>query len=94
MTSCHIAVTAPTVGSLGDEVHFFLQCTAYAAVRNYFLANLGHLLPQYGGLLAHLDTRKQLKEIIKIIINGTRREQLDFKMFVVLSMYITKTKRF
>ena len=31
---------------------------------------------------------------IKIIINGTRRQLLDFDMFGILSMYITKTKRF
>ena len=87
--------TCPNCGArLEDETHFFLFCTAYAAARRDMLASLGHMLPQYGGPLAHLETRKNQKEIIKIIINGTQKEQVDFEIFDIISVYIINTNRF
>ena len=77
-----------------DEIHFFLSCTSYAALRQDLLAQLRHLLPQYANLIDHPETRRNQKTLLKILVKGIGKKDTDFEIFDLIATYITNTKRF
>ena len=77
-----------------DEIHFFLSCTDYAALRLDLLAQLRRLLPQHTNLINHLETRRNQKLLIQIILCGIGNEDTDIEIFDITALFISNTKRF
>ena len=48
-----------------DEIHFFLSCTDYAALRQDLLTQLRRMFPQYVNLIDHPETRRNQKLLLK-----------------------------
>ena len=87
--------TCPKCGAhKEDDIHFLLLCPAYAAHRLNLLAHLRRILPDHGGDLANLETRKTQKKITKILVNGTSNEIRDLEIFELVAKFIENTKRF
>ena len=77
-----------------DATHFLLECTAYAAQRTTLMDHLRTLLPRHVGMLGQLGTKSNRKKLSKLLIQGTKSEDIDRTLFNIISQFIESTNRF
>ena len=77
-----------------DPIHFFFNCTEYAAPRAVMANGLMRALPNHTHLIATIDERKSQRKLIKLIVFGTDNFDADIKLFKIIATFIDSTKRF
>ena len=77
-----------------DEEHYFLSCNALAAFRDEMITKLYPLLPQHHDNLNNIELKANKKTILKILIYGTKNEDIDNSLFRIVAEYIDNTSRF
>ena len=76
-----------------DQLHFLIQCPAYAAPRTEMINDLSLLVPNIP-VLFQGRSRRALDELLNIMIKGTGNEQTDMVIFTVVSKFIKQSERF
>ncbi len=77
-----------------DPEHFFLICPAYAVPRGAMFDRLGRLLPSLGVHGLAMGTGSQRRKIVKILIFGCKKVEIDTKIFNISAKYVEETNRF
>ena len=77
---------------LEDSSHYLLVCPSFAAQREAMIAEITRVLPYTQQLFGN-PTRKKLKTLAEIIINGTREKETDRLIFKTTANFILRTKR-
>ena len=76
---------------LEDTSHFLFVCPSYAAHREAMIAEITRVLPNTEELFGN-PTRKNLKTLVDITVNGTKDKDIDRTIFKTIATYINKTK--
>ena len=67
---------------------------AYGPYRQSMLDSLRQVLPRVRVPLNNMETRKNKKQIVKILIEGIKDDNKDYEIFEIASRFIIQSKRF
>ena len=76
-----------------DTTHYLIFCPAYAAKRTTMFEAIVDLRPEAQNLTRDLSN-VNAKKMVDLLINGTKVEKDDVKIFNIASKYIEETKQF
>ena len=77
-----------------NEEHLFFDCRTYAAHRQALLAGLGRLLPDLQSALENINLRKNKRNVMKLMIFGTKKTDIDKELFNTVAHFLVQIKRF